>query len=167
MRHSRSFGDFLDKKKREGIKQLEILHKMLENNGMKVENFIETDDPDSEPYIYCHNPSRNGSFDGIRIYKIGDRLAFRIQKENKTHPYGSAYPLNIEEMFNDFLTDEKVDEKKAGQRVIEYVGKEIKRFFNKCIEIEREDKDAEIEGMGNILVKSSGSDYSSLIFNKS
>jgi hypothetical protein len=165
MRH-RSFGDFLNKKKREGIRQLKVIHKMLENSGLKVESFIESDDPDAEPYIYCHNPSRNGSFDGIRIYRIGTQLAFRVQKENKTHPYGSAYPLDIEEMYNDFLTDEDTDEKKAGMRVIEYVGKEVKRFFQKSIESEKDMKDAEIEGAGDVLMRSTGTDYSSLIFNK-
>jgi hypothetical protein len=166
MKH-KSFGDFLDKKKREGVKQLRVLHKLLERNGMKVESFIEANDPDAEPYIYCYNPSRNGSFDGIRIYRIGEQLAFRVQKESKTHPYGSAYPLDIEEMFNDFLTDAKVDEQKAGEKVIEYVGKEIKRFFEKCIKAERDIRDASIEDMGNILVKTTGTDYSALIFNKS
>lgn len=165
MRH-RSFGDFMNKKKREGIRQLRILHKLFERSGMKVESFIEADDPGSEPYIYCYNPSRNGSFDGVRIYKIGEQLAFRVQKESKTHPYGSAYPLDIEDMFNDFMTDDQVDEKQAGMRVIECVGKELRRFFNKSIEVEKDQRDDEIESMGNVLIKSTGTDYSALIFNK-
>ena len=164
---NKSFGDFLDKKKREGVKQLKILHKLLERNGMKVESFIDSNDPDEDAYIYCYNPSRNGSFDGIRVYRIGEQLAFRVQKENKTHPYGSAYPLDVEEMFNDFLTDEKTDEAKAGNKVIEYVGKEVKRFFEKCIKAERDIRDNDIEDMGNILVKTTGTDYSALVFNKS
>ena len=166
MRH-RSFGEFMDKKKREGIKQLKLIGKLLEHTGLKIDSFVYADDPDEDPYVFCYNPSRNSSFDGLRIYKIGDQLAFRIQKENKTHPYGSAYPLNIEEMFNDFLTDEKTDEKKAGTRVIEYVGREIKRFFEKSIEAEKDARDSEIEGMGDVMVRSTGTDYSALIFSKS
>lgn len=166
MRH-RSFGEFLDKKKRESIRQLKILHKLLEHTGLKVDSFVHADDPVEEPYIYCYNPSRNASFDGIRIYKVGSQLAFRVQKESKTHPYGSAYPLNIEEMFNDFMTDEGVDEGKAGSRVIEYVGKEIKRFFEKSIEAEKDDRQGEIDGMGDVMMRTTGTDYSALIFNKS
>lgn len=167
MRH-RSFGDFVDKKKRESIHQLRLVKQLLEHSGIKVDNFLETDDG-SEPYIYCHNPSKNGTFDGLRIYKIGGDLAFRVQKESKTHPYGAAYPLPIESMFNDFLSDEGVDESKAGKKIIEAVSKEIKKFFDKSVEAEREERklDFEKEGSGNVVMKSTGTDYSSLVFNKS
>ena len=166
MRH-RSFGEFLDKKKREGVKQLGLLQQLLERSGMKVEDFIENDE--GEPYIFCANPSGNGSFGGIRIYKIGNQLAFRVQKENKTHPYGSAYPLNVEQMFNDFLTDEGVDEEKAGKKVIEHLSKEIKKFFEKSGDADKhgsEFDDRDQESSGNVLVRTTGTDYSALIYNK-
>ena len=164
----RSFGEFVDKKKRENIRQLTILKQLLESGGMKVENFLNTDDED-EPYIFCFTPSRNGSFDGIRIYKIGGNVAFRIQKENKTHPYGSAYPLPIEDMFHDFLSDEP-DQRKAGEQVIKNVVKEVRRFFDKSIDAEREERQQSIEqekdSQGNVLVRTTGTDYSSLVYNK-
>src|SRR4051812_22678628 len=100
----KNFGDFCDKKKRESIRQLTTLKKLLENSGMKVVNFLESDG-EGDPFIFCMNPTKNGSFEGVRIYKIGDQLAFRVQKESDTHPYGSAYPLPVEEMFQDFLSD--------------------------------------------------------------
>jgi hypothetical protein len=167
MRH-RSFGDFVDKKKRDSIRQLGLVKGLLERQGLKVENFLTTDDDEQDPYVFCHNPSRTGSFDGIRIYKIGDDIAFRVQKESKTHPYGSAYPLPIESMFYDFLSDEGVDERKAGEKIIESVGKEIRKFFDKSVEADRDrrEKDIEKEGGGNLLVRSSGTDYSAMVYNK-
>lgn len=163
----KSFGEFVDKKKRESIRQLRLVKQLLEASGLKVENFLSVED--DEPYVFCHMPGNNGSFDGIRIYKIGDQLAFRVQKENKTHPYGKAYPLPIEEMFHDFLSDEDVDQRKAGKKVIESVVKEIRRFFDKSVEAEREERDQENnmdDAHGNVLVRTTGTDYSSLVYNK-
>lgn len=166
----KTFGDFIDKKQRDTLKQLGLLKKLFERNGMKVESHLETDEKD-DPYIFCLNPMGGASFDGIRIYRVGDRLAFRIQKESQTHPYGTAYPLNVEEMFHDLLSDENVDQKKAGERVIEMVGKEVKKFFEKSIDAERDERKATIEGdpehAGNVLVRTTGTDYSSLIHSKS
>ncbi len=165
----KNFGDFIDKKQRDALTQLELMRKLLERNGMKIESYLETDDTD-DPYIFCFNPSQNGSFDGIRIYKVGDRLAFRIQKENRTHPYGKAYSLEIEEMFHDFLSDQGIDQRKAGEKVIEIVTKEVKKFFDKSVDAEKEERKSNVEGdsenAGNVLVKTTGTDYSSLVYNK-
>lgn len=162
-----SFGDFVDKKKRESIRQLKLMQQILEQGGLKVENFLNSKD-DSEPYIFCYSPSRNGGFDGVRIYKIGSELAFRIQKESKTHPYGSAYSLPIESMFSDFLSDDGVDEAKAGKKIIESVGKELKKFFERSVEAERNDRQMDLDSMsgGSVLVRTTGTDYSALIYNK-
>ncbi len=167
---NRSFGDFVDKKQRESARQLKLLKQLLESGGLKVENFLDTDDRD-DPYIFCFMPTRNGSFDGIRIYKIGEHIAFRIQKENQTHPYGSAYPLPIEDMFHDFLGEEdNVDQMKAGEKIIKSVIKEIRRFFDKSVEAEREERDQAIDqekdNGGSPLVRTTGTDYSSLVYNK-
>ena len=60
---------------------------------------------EEDPYLYVHNKNENLSFNGVRVYKIGDIMAYRIQKEEKTHPYGKAYLLDVENMFNEFLED--------------------------------------------------------------
>jgi hypothetical protein len=168
MRH-KSFGEFVDKKKRESIRQLGLVKQMLEQSGMKVENFLESDEDYHDPYIFCHNPSKTGSFDGIRIYKIGTDLAFRVQKENKTHPFGSAYPLPIESMFYDFLSDQGVDENKAAQKIKEAVSKEVRRFFDKSNQAEKDHRQGDIEkdGAGLSLVRTTGTDYSATVTNKS
>lgn len=165
----RTFGDFVDKKKRESIHQLGLVRKLLEKQGFKVDNFLEN--ADEEPYIYCFNPTKSGSFDGLRIYKIGDIISFRIQKENKTHPYGSAYAVPVEDMFQDFMSDEEIDEVRAGKRVMESVGKEIRKFFNKSIEAEKDERESMIDkdnsnANGALAVRTSGTDYSSLVYNK-
>lgn len=167
MRHN-SFGSYTDKKKRESIHHLRIVKQLLEHNGMKVENFLDTDDEDHDPYVFCFNPAKTGSFDGIRIYELGGQCCFRIQKESKTHPYGSAYPLPIPDMFSDFLSDEDVDEKKAGEKIIEAVSREIRKFFEKSVEADRQarERDIEKDTAGNVLTRTTGTDYSALIFSK-
>ena len=164
----RSFGEFLDKKKRDGIEHLNIVEKILRDNGLKVENFI-NEDNEGDPYVFCYNPSQNSSFNGVRIYILGNQLAFRVQNEKSTHPYGSAYPLNIEEMFHDFLSDTDMDKEKAGKKVIESVSKEIKKFFEKSGQAEKDERSTGIndeESSGNVVASTTGTDYSSLIHNK-
>lgn len=166
----RSFGDFVDKKKRDALRQLGLIEQLLKKQGLRVESYLHNSEDD--PYIFCYNPSRNASFDGIRIYKIADTIAFRIQKESETHPYGKAYQLPIEEMFQDFLQDEKIKEQEAGQKVIEAVSNEVRKFFDKSVEAERNERMKDIEGQrgdsnGNVMIRSTaGDDYSNLIYNK-
>ena len=166
MRH-RSFGDFVDKKKRESIRQLDLIKQILENNNLKVDNFLQTES-DSEPYIFCYSHLKNTGFEGIRIYKIGNELAFRVQKESKTHPYGAAYTLPVEEMFSDFLTDNGVSEPQAGKKIIESIGQEIKRFFEKSAQAEKDNQlqGSETDTNGNVLIRTTGTDYSALVYNK-
>ncbi len=142
------------------MQQLGIIKRMLELKYFNVEDFL---DEGEDPYIFCFNPHKNTSFDGIRIYKIGDGFAYRVQKENKTHPYGKAYPLNIEKMFNDLLGDEGINEEVAGGAVIEFLAKELNEFFSKSKEAEYQ---AKSDGAGEVVIKSTGTDYSSLVLGK-
>lgn len=158
-----TFGEFVDKKKRESIKQLTIIKQMLEQQGLKVENHLESEDGD-DPYVFCFSPEKTGPFDGIRIYKVGTTLAFRVQKENKTHPYGAAYPLPIESMFQDFLSDDGMNEEKAGKKIIESVSREIRRFFEKSVEADRKVKHKEVTK--DVADRSTGTDYSALVYSK-
>lgn len=169
MQH-KSFGDYVDKKKRDTIKQLKLIESMLKKSGFKVEGFL-TEDSETEPYVFCYNPKRNPGFDGVRIYKIANSLAFRVCQEAETHPYGKAYPINIEEMFQDFLSDDGTTQREAAEKVIHSVGKELKMFFDKSEEAERNAYKAKVydrdNGDGEIGIKSTGTDYSAMIYNKS
>jgi hypothetical protein len=164
---NKSFGDFVDKKRRDTKRQLGLIEQLLKKQGLRTEGFLENSEDD--PYVFCYNPSKSASFDGIRIYKIADIIAFRIQKESKTHPYGAAYSLPIEEMFQDFLNDEKIKEQEAGHKVIEAVSREVRKFFDKSSEAERDERMQDIEGgsQGNVAIRGQANDYASMIYSKS
>lgn len=161
-----SFGSFVDKKKREANHQLQLLKKVLEEDGFKVENFLHEDD-DDDPYIFCYSSLNSGDFRGIRVYKIGDQIAFRVQKENKTHPYGAAYSLPVEEMFDSFLSDE-ISRKKAGDKVSKAICSEIRKFFEKSHKAERDERQNIIDKdpAGSVMVRTTGTDYSALIHSR-
>jgi hypothetical protein len=157
-----SFGEFVDKKSREAKKQLSIVREMLQRNGMKVADFVESDE--ENPYIFVHNPQSDSSFGGVRIYKIADKIAFRIAREEKTHPYGRAYALKIPEMFNDYVSDDFKQEE-AGKKVIESVVKEVQKFFATSAKAER---DLQVKGsqvgtddpLGRVLIQNVTGDIS-------
>lgn len=158
------FVEFIDKKERETKKQLKIIEQILQQHGMDVKNNLQDDDP----YLFVYNPQKNTFFDGIRIYKVGDQISFRVQKEEKTEPFGRAYPMNIEEMFEDLITDYKPEE--AGKRIMMAVTTEVKKFFDRSAIAERElrDKEFEKDPWGKVVVRSSdyGMDYSNLTYMK-
>jgi hypothetical protein len=162
MRNS-SFSDFMSKKKRDELENLKILERILQSKGMKTQNFLENQD---DPYIFCYNPSDNCSFDGVRIYTIADTIAFRVQKESETHPYGRAYPLKIEEMFEDFLSDDGINKKEAATKVMDEVANAVKKFFDKSATIEKDVRFGLIDEPDNLAVRGTSNDYSNLIYNK-
>lgn len=159
------FIEFIDKKEREAKKQLKIIEKILLAHGMKVKDHLH----DEDPFLFVYNPKKSTFFEGIRIYKVGDQIAFRVQKEEETEPFGKAYPMNIEEMFTDLITDHKPDE--AGKRIMIAVTTEVKKFFEKSALAERDlrDKEFERDPFGKVVVRSSsfGMDYSNLTYMKS
>ena len=66
-------------------------------------------------------------------------------------------------MFNEFLED--MEEKEAGERVIEEISNEFKNFFKKCAKLEKDFfKDA--GGLGQIIIKSTGTDESNTVHRK-
>lgn len=160
----KSFVEYVDHKEREGRRHLRIVKKLLESEGFSVKDNLGSD----EPYIFMAAPEKNVSFDGIRIYKIGSQLAYRIQKEEKTHPFGKAYPLDVEEMFDDLLADHRHPEA-AGKEVIKAVTEEVKKFFTKTAEAEKELRNGEFDRgdpLSRVVIKTTGTDYSNTIFTK-
>ena len=160
-----TFREFVDKKTRKAKKELGIVEKILSQAGITVKNFLDED----EPYIYVENPSGNLPFEGVRIYKIGDDIAYRVQKEEKTHPYGKAYLLDIEGMYDDLISD-NVNEEKAGKAIIKAINSEMRNFFVKSAEAERDVRAAELDRqtdpMGRVQIRSTtGTDYANTIQN--
>jgi hypothetical protein len=159
------FKEFINKQTRDTIKQLGIIKKILEHADFRTVDFTDEDDP----YLFVYAPDDDLSFDGIRIYKVGDQIAFRIQRESKTHPYGKAYPLNLEEMFSDMLSDHSSEEK-AGKAVIVAVVSELKRFFKQSRKAEQEIRAGELDknrdALGRVIIRASGTDFSNMIHTK-
>lgn len=156
----KTFNAFIDKKQRDSKKHLKIVKKIFESQKMKIKDHLNDDDP----YIFLYTQDKDLNFDGIRIYKIGDQLAFRIQKEEETHPFGDAYPLDIEEMFNDLMSDEHNPEK-AGKEVIKAVLNEIHRFFKKTAEAEKDLRSSQFDNKdgSGLAIRNTTVDFSNLI----
>lgn len=154
------FLEFVDRKQREGKKHLKLIERLLRKGGMQVYPHIENEE---QPYIFVKGTPKL-SFEGLRIYEIGEMIAYRIQKQEKTEPYGKSYMLDIEEMFNDFMS-ENMKEDEAGHKVIESVVEEIKKFFQKSEKAELELKDSGQDDNG-LVMKTGGTDYSSTVLNK-
>jgi hypothetical protein len=70
-------------------------------------------------------------------------------------------------MFNDFLTDGG-DEDEVSKQLIEAIGKEINNFFEKSSKAEESSRKLSYnkDSAGSVLVRSTGTDYASLIYNK-
>lgn len=156
----RQFVEFVNRRQREAIKHLKLVEKMLKKQGMDVKSFLEEEDP----YLFV-KATEPLSFEGIRIYEIGNALAYRIQKEPETHPYGTAYALNLEDMFSDYMSD-NINEEQAANKVIESTAKEIKKFFKKSAEAENELGHGQSMPGSNYVLKTGGTDYSSLVLNR-
>ncbi len=163
----RSFKDYVDTKQKKVIKQLQLIGNMLEKSGLKVSDFSETAEAGQQPYIFVYNTAGTRFFDGVRIYSIGNKIAYRVQKEETTHPFGKAYSLDLEEMFNDFLEEENIDEKKAGKMIIEEVPQIMRRFFERSAKAEKEIETQEIIDKKDMTIGSTmGTDYSNMVYNK-
>lgn len=158
------FREFLDKKGRETHKQLTLLMKLLEKEGMKVTDFRE----EEEPYIFLWSDHKDLSFDGVRIYRIGDTLAYRVQREDDTHPYGKAYSLDIEEMWND-LMGEQMSQKKATNKLVHGIVGEFKKFFERSSKAEEGLRSSEFQQsrdpLGQVMGRSTGTDYANTVHN--
>jgi hypothetical protein len=156
------FREFVDKKNRKAKKHLGIIKEILQKNNMKVDDFLENQD---DPHIFLHSPDKNLSFDGIRIYEIADNISYRTQSQKNTHPFGKAYLIQLEEIFNELMA-ENMKEEEAGNEVIKELVEELNGFFKKSAEAE-DDLRTDADGVGKILIGSNGTDYANLVFTKS
>jgi hypothetical protein len=154
------FLEFIDRKQREAKRQLKIVEKSLRKGKLHVYSHIEDDDP----HLFVKANNKKLSFEGIRIYHIGDGIAYRVQKLEKTEPYGKSYALNVEEMYNDFMS-ENMDEKEAAEKVMEAMVNEIKKFFHHSAQAQDKLRTGQKDGVG-MIVKTGGSDYSSTVLNR-
>jgi hypothetical protein len=160
-----SFGEFCDKKTRTARKHLKLIERILRRSGFEVKDHSE----EQEPYLFLPTPAKKLSFGGIRIYQWGESVAYRVQKEEKTHPYGRAYRLDIKEMYDDLMSEEAMNEKKAANEVIDTIPKELKRFFEKSFDAERELRSIEFDQndpLGRVVVQNNSNDYTNMLHDK-
>ena len=78
------FVEFVDRKQREAKKHLKLIEKVLRQGKLQVYSHLE----DEEPHLFVKANNKKLSFEGVRVYHIGDGIAFRVQKLEKTEPYG-------------------------------------------------------------------------------
>jgi hypothetical protein len=161
----RSFRDFYENKVRQAIKQLNIVAQVIEKAGFKIDHFL--DEHFTDPYVYIHNPNNDTSFEGVRLYRIGDKIAYRAQRENKTHPYGNAYTLDVELMFDDLMEEGEMKPEQIGHKVMTMIADELRSFFEESAEAEREenglDANKQNDTLGQVSIRNpQGGDYSSM-----
>jgi len=153
-----TFLEFVEKKQRNAVRHLKLIKKMFEQGGLKV---VDKLDEREDPHIYVVSPSRNLSFQGVRVYEIGNTIAYRVQKREDTHPFGRAYQIDVEGMFADLMSEEKMKDSEVGKEIIKSVVDEVKKFFRDSFEAEQKGPTLTDDPLGKAFVRASatGTDY--------
>lgn len=157
------FHNVIDQETKE---DLEMLLHVLRKDGLRVEDFLESGDM---PYIFCYNPLEDTSFQGVRIYKHGTILAFKVAKFPDSQPYGAAYNIDLQGMY-DALIEDKKEKKEALKELCKKVCEEMRKFFrkskiaeDKIVKSQIRDPDA-LDGAGQIVIRNTGTDYSNNVY---
>lgn len=148
------FSSFLDKKNKQAVRELGIIRDILAEGDFKVEDFLK----EESPYIFVNSTEGELDFEGVRVYKVGSNLAYRVQKENKTEPYGTAYSLDIENLFGDLVSDMSEDE--AAEEIKKAVMEEFKNFFQKSSKAQDELNSGRTDPQSKIVVSGKAGDFS-------
>lgn len=162
----RSFSSFLTRKDRENKEHLLTLFHILEKAGFQVNNHL---DDIKEPYLFIRKPVdvdpilEQLSFGGVRIYTRGnDIICYRSQNKEHTEPFGTTYQLDISGMFKDLVNETNKDI--LGKQIIFYILKELKDFFIRSAQAEKEDDTGGPDSqMGAAIVGSMGTDYANQV----
>lgn len=160
----RTFRNFLGVKKQEAKRQLHMVEEVLKQNVFKIESFLKEQFDD--PYIYCYNPNKDTTFKGVRIYRIGDKIAYRVQRESETHPFGTAYILDMDMIFNDLMADGVTKKLDLGKKLSEEIVNTLHAFFKESASAEKEEDEWDDDGdsMGMVHIRNPlGGDYSSQV----
>jgi len=139
------FTAFLDKKTNQARKELEIIRDVLKEGGVEVKEFLK----DGDPYLFVPSTKKSLEFGGVRVYKIGSGVAYRIQNEADTQPFGASYPLGVEKMFHDLLGEMGEDD--AAEEIKKAVVEEFKNFFDRSLKAQDEGGTREFDPQSKIL----------------
>lgn len=154
-----TFKEFTSKQHRDMLHQLKLIKRILEQNNFKTKLNKHRD-----IFLYVESPL-DLSFGGIRIYQIGKKLAFRVQQDFESHPYGQAYSLDVESIYNDYLSDTE-NELKAGKLCIKAIVNIIGTFFKDCEKSEDNEFQSTFPEKEPIVDKPDVVDYSNKINTK-
>jgi len=155
------FMSYISRRNQQVIEHLKLVKEILGKGGLEVRD---NTSENADPYLFVFNPQSNLSFDGIRIYNIGNKLAFRAQKHEDTEPFGKAYGLNVEKLFEDMMTDDTEDKKMAVD-IAKAIIAEVKMFFKESWKAENDPELAKKDPLDRILVRTAGHDYSNVTYN--
>jgi hypothetical protein len=154
------FSSFIDVKNKQTIKQLETLKEIL-SKEFSIDAYLENENP----YLYLR-AKKETPFQGVRIYKIGSNWAYRIQNESETEPYGKAYPIDIERMFEDLIPDMSEDE--AGGVIADALIEEFNNFFDKSAKLDKELSSGQFSkndiSNATVVVGSNSGDFTNSIY---
>lgn len=154
------FLEFVNSKSRKAKKHLQVLKDILRLSDFNVVDMTE----ESDPYIFVKTPNDNLSFGGVRVYEIGGEIAYRAQNELSTEPFGCAFLLPVNKIYEDLIgEDDSKEKEKSAEKLAEEISKELKLFFKKNVEAEK--RDVKRDPIGTINARSGGTDYASSILN--
>jgi hypothetical protein len=161
----RSFSSFLTRKDRQNKEHLLTLFHVFKKAGFQIDNHL---DDIKEPYLFIRKPVsidpilEQLSFGGIRIYTRGsDIVCYRSQNKEQTEPFGTTYQLDISGMFKDLVRETNKD--LLGHQIIFYIIKEVKDFFIRSAQAEKEEDTGGDSQMGAVIAGSMGTDYSNQV----
>lgn len=145
---------------------LELLTRIFRKDGLKVHEFL---DQKKDPYIYIFNPLDDLSFQGVAVYKKGNILAYRPQRYQDSQPYGAAYLIPIQDIYEDLVYKEK-DKKEALKILCKKLCKDMRSFFRDSKKAEDDVLQSQlrspqdVDGAGQIIIRNTGTDYANTIY---
>jgi hypothetical protein len=153
-------------------KRLHNLYLALKKGGLAVINRIHQQ---NDPHLWVQAHPQPEEYRGLRIYLLGNICAFRVQKLEKTEPYGKSYLLDLQEMYDNILEDlgeeeDNKDPNMAMNILIKQMCDKIRKFYIDSIKDEEEFLSAQLNGPerqdigGAAILPVTGIDYSSQVY---
>lgn len=125
------FSDYLKSRNYSGRRKLAIFAEVMRRADLHVIPRFDG----AEPHLFV---SRGPDRTGVRIYEIGDRLAFRVQDLPDGEPHGRAFGIDVQRLFEEII--EEIDDKtpeNAAWLLLGELGNAMKSFFADSIKAAR------------------------------
>lgn len=126
---------------------------------------------EKDPHLFVQAIPQPEEFEGIRIYILGNICAYRVQKLRDTEPYGKAYLLDLQGMYDDSIKQlgTKGDKKFYVEDLIKKLGAKLKKFYIDSIKDEDEYLQSQLDGDdrtdigGAMIAPTNGGDYANKV----